>query len=197
MLEMDNLSKQIATTLNEEEIIKEEEAVREAGEGCAQANAVRTIDIPFCCTTNCPQNFIPDANNINLTYDLRCLKTKVEPDCILGGAGIIYKVKVVGCIPFIANVRISTQGPVCQTSIGSAAPDDSLCCGCCVCVDETLCTTGIEWLAFSKAASINFTCSNVTVVNLAGTEIKEGSLVCGIKVSGKFRIILDNNCCPF
>lgn len=192
MLEMDNLGEQIATTLNEEDDTKD---ICEPQE--TPACPIGSRCVPFCCLTNCPDNFVPNTSNVRITYDLSCLKAKVEPVCTLGI--VVYKVKVVGCIPFVANVQIDTTPtpPICTRTIGTNPPSASLCCGCCVCVDEDICTTNSEWVAFTKAASINFNCTNVDVIGLAAERITEGGVNCGVKVSGSFKLTFDRNCCPF
>jgi len=189
MLEMDNLSNQIATTLNEEDIIKEEEAIRETEETKGGGGCNQDIKVPFCCLTNCPQGFEPDTDKVRVTFNLNCLTTRVKPVCYSGA--VSYEVRIVGCIPFVANVKISTAGnKICSETDDGNKPTPSLCCGCCVCVDELVCTTNSEWLALSKAANIDIKCNDVDVVNLNATLIQANQVTCGVKISGKFKIEL-------
>lgn len=183
MLEMDNLIDKIAV-----DAIEKEEAICEDGQiGEITPQAIVNLDQPFCCMINVPAQFPALTDQRRITYDVSCLTTKVKAVC--SGCEVKYEVRVVGCIPFIVNVGVNTSGK-CEAGTTSNL-NDALCCGGCVCIDKKICETCIEWLAFSKAASTSFTCSNVTVVNLNATP----SGTCGVQVTGTFRISVDDNCC--
>jgi len=167
MLEMDNLSNQIATTLNEEDIIKEEEAVRETCE--VMLDPAPAFTVPFCCTISVPPNFTP---------------TKEQ-----------RRIKVVGCIPFIVNVGVKTSDKCFFTSDLNFS--DALCCGCCVCVNQEVCSITSDWIAFNKAASLRFNCDTVKVDAINVEDILNGSSLCGLKVTGVFKFFLNTNCCSF
>jgi len=156
--------------------------------------AICNINVPFCCAINLPPAFMDDidTNKIRITYKLSCLQTKIEPTC-MEGTGLLYRIKIIGCIPFVVNVGINAGGgTTCVKPTGINELDPSLCCSCCACVpDNFICQTSLNMIAFIKAANITFNCDNVTLE--VNPIVKE---TCSVKVSGKFIITVDNNCNP-
>lgn len=181
MSEMDNLIDKIAV-----DSIEEEKSYECGQVGEITPQAIIHLDTNFCCMINVLPNFLATAQK-RITYDLSYLTTKVKP--VSSGCDVKYEVRVVGCIPYIVNVGINTTGK-CEAGDTSTL-QNTLFCSNGVCIDRKICETYIDSLAFSKASSITFTCSNVTVHNLAVTS----SAPCGIQVTGFFRISVNDNCC--
>ena len=202
MLEMDDLINKIAV----DGIEQAEEKVAETEETESTKQAARCTDIDlgdFCCTINIPCNFevLKSGSYVyrRISYDLSCLTTKVEPHCVALPLGIDYviryDVKVVGCIPFIINVGIDSSD-LC-TEGDTSTLNDALCCCGCICVDETICTTSNEFIAFRKADSIDINCNKVNVDDLDASIIYRYGTYdpCGVKVTGTFVLDVAEGCC--
>lgn len=151
MEEMNNLSDQMAVTLNEEktdpvvapqQVVTCDECSGTGGETICSAipNVSRTVN--FTCNLAAPDGFLfvnalVFNTNTRLIYDLNCLHCFVEP-CICtttAGNPTRYAVRVVGSIPFIFNQRVNPQANECRFNNG----DVFVCCSDSVCVDNTIC----------------------------------------------------------
>ncbi|WP_411168762.1 hypothetical protein ACH36K_16915 [Clostridium sp. MB05] len=186
MKEMNNISKQIAVTINNElEKTDQLEATVQGSPSCANtATTCATVtdasrDIPFCCSVPLPGNFLPTLGAPKVLLDPRCLKAIIEPCCCNG----VHKwdIRIIGCIPFIINVNIDNTG-VCPR------PSDSTIATCCsnsVCVDRVICNKCSYKDAVISHSKIVFNCDTVFVSSLSQS-FNTGD--CFTQVTGTFRL---------
>lgn len=188
MKEMNNISQQIALTINNEsEETEELKATVQGGPSCADTTTTCGIvtdasrDIPFCCSVPIPGNFLPILSAPpKVLLDPRCLKAIVEPCCCNGVPK--WDIRIIGCIPFIININIDNTG-VCRR------PGDATITTCCsnsVCVDRVVCNKCSYTDAVISHSQIVFNCNTVFVSRLSQETFVEGD--CSVKVSGTFRL---------
>ncbi|MCM8711264.1 hypothetical protein M2651_09500 [Clostridium sp. SYSU_GA19001] len=222
MLQMENLSKQIAATLNEDESEVEneiKELARLLDETSALDENFNTLThgkvispcspscpptpdhtVEFCCVLNVPSNLgIRKTGAPKIIFNTGCLRCIVEPctaSATVCGCPVtltVYNVKIVGCIPFFINHPITTTSCV---SPSSAASTFDLCCHDCVCVNHVICTKCTEAEANNACNNIRnklSSCVNTTVTFNPVDEIICGGAFKGLKVSGFFTL---PNCNP-
>jgi hypothetical protein len=188
MKEMNNISQQIAVTINNElEEIEELEAAVQCGPSCANTATTcatvtdASLDIPFCCSVPVPGNFLPILSAPpKVLLDPRCLKAIVEPCCCNGVQK--WDIRIIGCIPFIINVNIDNTGVCPRPSDATIAT----CCSNSVCVDRVICNKCTYEDAVISRSKIIFDCNTVFVSRLSQGSFVEGD--CSVKVSGTFRL---------
>lgn len=211
MLEMDNLSNQIATTLNEEEQTAEAKLTpppksqeeTEVEELATKAAAIPQCGSPcppppnrrvnFCCILDIPSNLglIP-ADFLRMVYSTDCLRCVVEPCttsttvCNCPVTVTVYNVKIVGCIPFLVNHAFGSTE--CFSN-----PDFlmDLCCHDSVCVDNIICTKCNQADADAACNIIRnkfSTCSCTPVTFNAVTNLFCNNILKGLQISGFFTL---------
>ena len=210
MSEMTGLSKQIAVTLNNEELSVEDTQIEEVKtedieeknivpQDCCQGESshrpscqshhttCKNTDhyVDFCCAINKPNNFKVHKDNpeTRILYDLNCLSAIIVPCCCDGAPR--YDIKIVGCIPFIVNVSVLKDRGQC---LHPHNDDIALSCYNSVCVDNVVCNKCTYEEAILAREIIKDKlrhCHSVSVHHL-DTDISYHS--CVIKVTGKFKL---------
>lgn len=156
-----------------------------------------SIYVPFACTIALPKGFSFSSNNTNnprILYDLNCLTAFIEP-CFCPGNGLRYAIRVVGCIPYIINLRVSNTGKcVAAKYPDGTTPEIFLCCHDSACVDNTICFACFDTQAYAALGRISdrlSTCGTggVGVVIDPVRQIMDMSgNIYGAVVSGKFTL---------
>ncbi|MCR8964200.1 ABC transporter permease [Brevibacillus halotolerans] len=144
--------------------------------------------VPFCCVIPIPHGFeLTSYCKPKLVYLLNCVglvtetcrKTVKVDDC--GNAEVdLHMLKVKGCIPFIANVKVK---PICeQTGCSSEhhSKEISICCSESVCVDHVL-KCSVE-----RIPHHHLDCHNVVVCDLKTIPIREDHCQF-VKIMGNFQ----------
>ncbi|PGO56274.1 ABC transporter permease [Bacillus cereus] len=131
--------------------------------------------IPFCCTVNTPHGFQYIANETpKIAYNLDCvsvIEEKCKKTIQVDGCGpvevTLNLLKVVGCIPYIANATVTGD-------CGSNSECDPhgkhhihVCCSGSICVDNVL-KCSIECLPH-----YNIHCHNVVISDFKVTPLQE------------------------
>lgn len=210
MNEMNNLSEQIAVTLNDEEVNLSPETIEtiETTENvetteAAEATPSDLLDasplhgsncdykdhyVDFCCTVNLPEPFQPYYPIYpKIIYDLSCLKVIVEDCCKdikIGWDKLsvpVYNIRVVGCIPFIVNIPLKHDSPT--TCVKSYDNTVSACCSGSVCVDNVIDQVCSERAALLASGKVQLNCYTVEVKDLHAYKDN-----CAVKVTGKFKL---------
>lgn len=220
MLKMEILGEQIATTLNEEEKINDEQptskelmarveeikepadlvsddAVVAAIPPCA-ANCPANRRVDFCCILDVPGNLgIIPADFVRMIFSTDCLRCVVEPCsstttvCGCPFNLTLYNVKIVGCIPFLINHAVNST-----ECFSSPLFLSDLCCHDSVCVDNVICTKCNEADANAACDIIRgklASCRCTTVTFNPVTNINCNGVLKGLQVSGFFTL---PNCNP-
>lgn len=188
MSEMTGLSKQIAVTLNNEEVESDKGITPVSTPECCNPSTntecATEIDstVDFCCAMNFPANFVPlqaSLRNPRILYDVSSLKCIIE-ECCCGGC-IHHDIRIVGCIPFIINVRVDSTD-MCPVN----GPNVFACCSGTACVDNVVCSacTYKDAVLACNTISQKLTCTGITVDLMANTIDN-----CGIvEISGCFHL---------
>lgn len=204
--EMNNLSEQIAVTLNEEEIkLSDENAdvalVADLVPTTTECTTTPNRRVDFCCAVNFPGKFEPefDKGKINprIIYDLSCLKVIVEECCTAYPSSTStnrisvpgYNIRIVGCIPFIVNLPVKNQltDKICARPLALLLePTVYACCSGSVCVDNVIGKVCSQRQAI-LASDIELTCRNVEVKNLLATQSNNPNQ-CAVIVTGYFEL---------
>ncbi|MGV8146830.1 MAG: hypothetical protein ACLKAK_06320 [Alkaliphilus sp.] len=158
---------------------KNRDCCSKSSDGCTPC--CRFVD--FCCTTCVPENFSnllptwwcpPLTEDLRLVYDINCLTCKVEecevpvtppPGCPPLPFIKVYQVRIFGCIPYMASVRIQTD------KCGGLLPSLSdkkvdICCNGSVCVDSAICIKGTKQEAEDACDDINNKLKNCAEVKV-------------------------------
>lgn len=189
--EINNLSEQIAVTLNNEEIVNEnlEQPVESTNyqppqPQCAISQTTcGNIDdaVPFCCSIKFPADFVPN-NQIThdriLRYDLSRLKCIIEECCCNGS--VKHDIRIVGCIPFIVTALVRNNN-TCER----LNRDTFLSCYDTVCVDNVVCNacTSRDAILACEDIKNRFTCTGIfPIIN----SVTPGE--CSLEISGFFAL---------
>lgn len=197
MKDMNNISQQIAVTINNEleseEIletpVKTNPSCPDNHEStCATVNA-NSRNVPFCAVINLPNNFLPNTTTpgLKIIYDLSCLKAVVEPCCFNGVPK--WDIRIVGCISFITNINILNTPGIGGNCVFPFPNTVAACGSNNVCVNRVICNKCNYEGAVISHANLRLNCDTVTVKNLVYS-FNKGD--CFIKVTGEF--VLPN--CP-
>ncbi|MEH7219488.1 hypothetical protein [Bacillus toyonensis] len=131
--------------------------------------------VPFCCTVNVPHGFeyVPNGTH-KIAYNLDCVsvvKEKCRKTIQVDGCGpvevTLNLLKVVGCIPYIANATVAGEcGSNCDYD-PHGKHHISICCSDSICVDNVL-KCSIECLPHYK-----IDCHNVVVSDFKVTPLQD------------------------
>lgn len=200
MAEMNNLSEQIAVTLNTEEIngdltqsdkgqpypTPQPEPVCKNTDSSSACASTHSREVPFCTTINFPAKFAPKTTiaDTRIIFDTNCLHCIIEECCCEGSPK--FDIKVVGCIPFVVNVLIDRANkctPSLQNQDVFLSTYDT------VCVDTVICNKCSYKQAIRACATIENkldTCCGVTVYALSSAPVTCGSGTPSVNTTGKF-----------
>lgn len=186
--EMNNLSEQIAVSLNEgntDTAVAPTQVVSCAdcsGTGGASECATPSRTVTFTCRLSAPEGFrFATGAEPRILYDLSYLHCFVEQCiCVAAGNELRYAVRIVGSIPYIINARVRTAG------LCSSDGNIFLCCPGSVCVDNTICfgCTEVPALVSCELIRRDLTCTGISV---ALTPVFEDSGTLAI-ISGTFTL---------
>ncbi|MBO3312427.1 hypothetical protein [Clostridium perfringens] len=187
MSEMTGLSKQIAVTINNEEVESDKGITPVSTPECCNPSTntecATAIDstVDFCCAMNFPANFEP-ANTGNvprrMLYDVSSLKCIIE-ECCCNGC-VQHDIRIVGCIPYILNARV-TPSDLCYFNNDQVF----ISCSGTVCVDNVVCRVCTYKDAVLACESINnlLNCENITP-SFEGANFYN----CALEVNGYFTL---------
>lgn len=191
MSEMTGLSKQIAVTLNNEDLSVEDKNI--LPQDCCQNPCCDTTTtnpccptddntVNFCCAMNFPANFKPDNTgkvHRRMLYDVSSLKCIIE-ECCCNGC-VQHNIRIVGCIPYILNARVKNTSDICYFDNNKVF----ISCAGTVCVDNVVCRVCTYKDAVLACESINnlLNCENITP-SFESTNFHN----CALEVNGYFTL---------
>lgn len=174
MIEMENINKQVAAELSNEEkeglasLVTDDPSSVIITAAPSTCTAAFSTTVDFCCTSIISNNLgtLITPSAINFIYNPNCLDATVErcsvPVCTNPVINItVFRVKVVGCIPFAFSAREAIQG-----TCGSAAnARTDLCCQGSVCVNNAICCRQTLEAALNAADNIRsrLNCAGITI----------------------------------
>lgn len=176
MNEMENLNEEMAATTDEPVVITEAAVTPLSVEDDPTVELGRT-----CCVVSLPEGFtVPSpitTANLRIGYNLTKLKCFVRnttvtatTDCGATFPVSGWEVRIVGCIPYIANLRPITGGSgVC---IPASPAELSLCCINNLCVDRCIALFDNQPAAQALCTTISpllTNCNNITATTLSAT----------------------------
>lgn len=180
MMEMENINKQVAAELSSDEkadlasLVTDDSSAPIIAAVASTCTASFSTTVDFCCTSIISNNVgtLVTPSAVNFIYNPNCLDATVErctvPICNNPVINItVFRVKVVGCIPFAFSARDAIQG-IC----GSAAnARTDLCCQGSVCVNNAICCRQTLEAALNAADNIRgkLTCGVTGGITISGS----------------------------